>query len=60
MQIATSISTRMENDASHYSGDLHPLYPVTVTIAFLGIFLSVTSIIKIVKEVEQLNSMREK
>jgi uncharacterized membrane protein YhaH (DUF805 family) len=54
MQIATSICIKMENDASHHShGDLDPLYPIMVSLAFFGIFLSVTSIIKIVKRLEE-------
>jgi hypothetical protein len=60
MEIATSISTRMENDASHHYGDLDPLYPLTVTFAWIGITLSVLSMINIVRRVERINEEEEK
>ena len=59
-QLASSACISMENDADHSHTDLNPLYPLTVTFAWIGITVSVTSIVSIVRRVEGLTKNKKR
>jgi len=50
--LASSFAIQMENDMDRNSRDLNPVYSLTVALAFAGIFLSVFSWLKIVREID--------
>ena len=50
--LTSNFAIQMEKDADHNSQDLNPVYPLTVVLAFAGIFLSVFSWLKIMREID--------
>jgi hypothetical protein len=49
--LASNFAIQMEKDADRNFRDLNLVYPLTVVLAFAGIFLSVFSWLKIVREI---------
>lgn len=50
--LASYFAIQMEKDMERNFRDLNPVYPLTVACAFAGIFLSVFSWLKIVREID--------